>query len=285
MYSQPGILAPLAASSNYVTLSLVNAAAARDVVARLSELRVDDTLIVGIGEPLVRALGRPVEGLHTFPALSGLGPAVPSTQGAVFLQTRTTDHGGALTAMVHVIDAIGAGVRIDEDVPASKHDIGRDLSGFEDGTENPQGDDAIAAAITADGSSFVAVQRWIHDLRALAALDGPLRDQVIGRSMETNEELEDAPAHAHVKRTAQESFDPPAFMVRRSMPYGTVREHGLYFVAFIAELERFDRMLRRMCGLDDGIVDGLFSFSRPVSGGYYWCPPVIGTQLDLRRLG
>ncbi|MBS1138382.1 MAG: Dyp-type peroxidase, partial [Proteobacteria bacterium] len=31
--------------------------------------------------------------------------------------------------------------------------------------------------------------------------------------------------------------------------------------------------------------DALFSFSRPVTGGYYWCPPLTGGMLDLRRLG
>jgi len=30
-----------------------------------------------------------------------------------------------------------------------KYDISRDLSGYEDGTENPEGDDAIAAAVDA----------------------------------------------------------------------------------------------------------------------------------------
>ena len=46
----------------------------------------------------------------------------------------------------------------------------RDLTGYVDGTENPQDDDAIAAAIVSgqgagiDGSSFVAVQQWRHDL-------------------------------------------------------------------------------------------------------------------------
>jgi putative iron-dependent peroxidase len=40
-----------------------------------------------------------------------------------------------------------------------------------------------------------------------------------------------------------------------------------------------------MAGLEDGIVDGLFMFSRPVSGGYYWCPPVENGRLDLALLG
>jgi len=48
----------------------------------------------------------------------------------------------------------------------------------------------------------------------------------------------------------------------------------------------FERMLRRMCGLEDGIVDALFVFSRPTTGGYYWCPPLKNDgRLDLRILG
>ena len=57
------------------------------------------------------------------------------------------------------------------------------------------------------------------------------------------------------------------------------------FVAFGASVDAFERQLRRMCGLDDGIVDALFRFTRPISGAYYWCPPVRDGALDLRALG
>ena len=57
------------------------------------------------------------------------------------------------------------------------------------------------------------------------------------------------------------------------MPYGTVAEHGLYFVAFSPERERFDVMLERMFGRSgDGEHDRLTEFSQPVSGGYYFAP-------------
>ena len=60
---------------------------------------------------------------------------------------------------------------------------------------------------------------------------------------------------------------------RRSAPYGTVREHGLYFVAFSADRTRFDKMLARMFGTTgDGLHDHLTDFSRPVSGAYYFAP-------------
>jgi putative iron-dependent peroxidase len=74
-------------------------------------------------------------------------------------------------------------------------------------------------------------------------------------------------------------------MLRRSMPYGSVGEHGLYFVAYGATLDAYERALRRMAGLDDGIVDGLASFTRACSGGYYFRPPLADDgRLDLRAL-
>lgn len=39
-----------------------------------------------------------------------------------------------------------------------------------------------------------------------------------------------------------------------------------------------------MSGGEDGVVDALFSFSRAVTGSYYWCPPVRAGRLDLRAL-
>ena len=88
-----------------------------------------------------------------------------------------------------------------------------------------------------------------------------------------------------MKRAAQESYDPPAFMVRRSMPWATEAAQGLEFIAYGASLDAYEHVLRRMLGLEDGVVDALFSFSRPITGGYYWCPPVTDARLDLRALG
>jgi putative iron-dependent peroxidase len=69
------------------------------------------------------------------------------------------------------------------------------------------------------------------------------------------------------------------------MPWSVGEEHGLEFIAFGDTLDKFERILRRMLGLDDGIVDALFTFSRPVTGGYYWCPPLRSGNLDLSALG
>ena len=95
----------------------------------------------------------------------------------------------------------------------------------------------------------------------------------------------DAPESAHVKRAEQESFSPEAIVLRRSMPFSQTFGEGLMFVAFGKSLDAFEVQMRRMTGHDDGITDGLFEFSRPISGSYYWCPPVSGDgNLDLSAL-
>ena len=74
-------------------------------------------------------------------------------------------------------------------------------------------------------------------------------------------------------------------MVRRSMPWADERGEGLVFVAFGRSLAAFEAVLGRMVGAEDGIVDALFRFTRPLSGAAFWCPPARGEGLDLRALG
>ena len=106
-----------------------------------------------------------------------------------------------------------------------------------------------------------------------------------GRDLTGYEELEHAPESAHVKRTAQESFDPEAFVVRRSMPWAEGRDCGLLFTAFGCSFDAFEAQFRRMLGVEDGTMDALFTFTRPLTGAYFWCPPVKGKKLDLSLLG
>ena len=111
------------------------------------------------------------------------------------------------------------------------------------------------------------------------------QDNAIGRHISDNEEFDEAPESAHVKRAAQESFDPEAFVLRRSMPWVDGMDGGLIFVAFGKSFDAFEAILNRMMGNEDGIVDGLFGFTKPISGAYYWCPPVKESRLDLSQLG
>jgi putative iron-dependent peroxidase len=92
------------------------------------------------------------------------------------------------------------------------------------------------------------------------------RTSPLGVRASATTSLPDAPESAHVKRTAQEDFTPPAFVLRRSMPWTCGAQSGLMFVAFGHSFDAFEAQMRRMAGLDDGVVDGLFSISRPSPG-------------------
>jgi putative iron-dependent peroxidase len=273
-----------------LTFRLAPGGDARAALGRVARGFAVESGVVGLGAPLVRAVGGDVPGLRGFAALAGPGCSVPSTQQAMWMLLRGADRGALFDATQQVLALLEGAFDLDDALDTFVYAGGRDLTGYEDGTENPRGEAAIATALVAAGehlagSSFVSVQRWVHDLPRFRSFPPRRRDEAIGRERESNDELDDAPASAHVKRTAQESFEPPAFMLRRSMPWAAAREQGLEFIAFGASLDAFEASMRRMAGLDDGIVDALFSFSRPVTGGAYWCPPAAGGRLDLTRAG
>ena len=286
---QPGILQPVPSHARYLVFALETGSDPRPALERLRESVDGDATVAGLGPALLAALDAQVDGLRPFPALTGPGVEIPATHGALWLWLRGDDRGVLLHRGRELEQLLAPAFALDDVVDAFVHADCRDLTGYEDGTENPEGDAAVAAASVTDtssplhGSSFVAVQQWLHDLDAFDAMDRTAQDAVIGRHRDSNEEF-DAPRSAHVKRTAQESFDPEAFVLRRSMPWTDGMNAGLVFVAFGHALDPFEAQLRRMAGLDDGITDALFTFTRPLSGAAYWCPALRDGRLDLSPL-
>lgn len=288
--TQPSILPGVPTLARYLSFSLRPDADPGTVRESINVLDIGEEIVVGLGEPLIALLGGSVDGLRTFPALSGPGVQVPSTQAALWIWLHGSDRGELVNRGIEISESLAAGFALELVTDGFKHgdqQLGRDLTGYEDGTENPEGDEAVEAAFVQgggpglDGSSFVAVQKWVHDLRRFNSMPQTEQDNIIGRRKSDNEEIEDAPESAHVKRTEQESFEPAAIVLRRSMPFADPKGEGLMFVAFGKTLDAFEVQLRRMVGLEDGITDGLFRFSHPVSGDYFWCPPVRDGRLDL----
>jgi len=288
---QPGILADVPTQARYLLFSIVSEKNVGGALKRLAAETGDIDIVVGIGPATVKACGKLIPGLTPFPEIKGAQVDLPATQMDLWCWLRGNDRGELVYRTHRLRKLLANGFRCDQVIDAFRFDSGRDLSGYEDGTENPVGEEAMAAGIVSgsvaglNGGSFVAVQQWVHDLDAFLSRPQVDQDNTFGRRKSDNEELEDAPETAHVKRTAQEDFEPPAFVVRRSMPWADAEQEGLIFVAFGKSFAAYRALLTRMAGGEDGQVDALFSFTRPVSGSYFWCPPVHDDRLDLRALG
>lgn len=161
---------------------------------------------------------------------------------------------------------------------------GRDLTGFIDGTENPQfPDDRAETALLGEDSgifedgSFIFAQRYVHELEKWKRLKVDAQENVIGRSKLESIEMDDEhkPENAHIARVVIEDNEGEELeILRHSLPYGDGQgEQGLFFIAYTKDLTRIDRMLVNMFGTQgDGIHDRLLHFVTPVDGAYFFAP-------------
>ena len=287
--SQPGILQAVPTQACYLNFKMASQTDSQTVVACLQSIDIENT-VVGIGQSAIEQLGSSIHGLKSMSGWQSGDIKMPANAIDLWCWLRGDDRGELLHRARQLRHQLSPAFTLSASLDAFRYAEGRDITGYIDGTENPQDDDAVAAAIvsgddsTLAGSSFVAVQRWQHDLDQFESFDLEHQDNIIGRHIEDNEEFDEAPASAHVKRTAQESFSPEAFMLRRSMPWSRDLDSGLMFVAFAHSFYAFEAQVGRMIGNEDGITDGLFEFSQVIEGSYFWCPPVADGRLLLTAL-
>ena len=170
--SQQGILAGVPRQAGYLFLSRqsgVTADLAEKAVRRLVGHLIfssEESTVLGNGAKKNSSAARPVLGLS-----------------ALFVQAL-----GGKVAGLRTFPTF-AKANVDSFVSAFKHREGHDLSGFEDGTENPKGAKAIGAALSEDGSSFLALQQWEHHFPRFDAMSERARNHAVGRDLKTNEEL------------------------------------------------------------------------------------------------
>lgn len=214
----------------------------------------------------------------------GAGALVaPATGGDVLLHVHANRPDVTFELARRVRGSLGDLVHPLDEVAGFRYLDGRDLTGFIDGTENPAGEERAAAALIGDedpgfaGGSYVTAHRFVHDLARWNALATEEQERIIGRTKPDSRELDDEvrPATSHVSRVVIEEDGEELQILRHSFPYGTTREHGLFFIAYGRRLATFGKMLRRMYGTSgDGVHDRLMEFTRAVSGGYFFAPSV-----------
>jgi putative iron-dependent peroxidase len=289
--AQPGILQAVPRQARYLMFSFRPGGGVGETLETFAATVDGEETVVGLGLSLVHHLNGNIPGLGVFPARSVNGIDVPSTPYVLCCWLRGDDRGELVHRTRRIRRQLEPAFHCEQVIDAFQYGPSLDLTGYEDGTENPQDEDAVKAALVQggqpglNGSSFLALQQWVHDLDRFQAMPTGAQDDSIGRRKSDNEELDDAPDSAHVKHTAQEDFEPEAFILRRSMPWANEHHEGLMFAAFGHSFAAFEALLERMLGMDDGITDALFDFTRPVTGSYFWCPPVHDGRLDLRAMG
>src|SRR5262245_16264424 len=157
---QPGILAPVPKLARYFSFSLKAGAKPDRALRTLAKLIDGNSIVAGVGEPLVRVLDGKIPGLRVFPSQFGGGLILPSSAAALWCWLRGDDRGKLLHAGLRIIEAVDSAFAVDSVIDSFQYDGGRDLTGYQDGTENPKGSKALAAAIARgqgsglDGSSF-----------------------------------------------------------------------------------------------------------------------------------
>ncbi|MCR6631945.1 MAG: Dyp-type peroxidase [Magnetospirillum sp.] len=252
----------------------------RAVADKLGEPALVSAL--GIGAAAWEAVvgGPKPRGLLPFEPLADGSRVAPATPADLFLHIHSPRHDANLVLAREFLRSLDGGATVIEEVMGFKHLGGRDLTGFVDGTENPEGDERPEVALVAEGDafaggSFVSLQRYVHDMALWDRLPVAEQEKTVGRTKEDDEELDDEvkPPTAHIARVVIEEDGEELEVLRHSLPYGLTRECGLYFVAYCASPGPFRRMLKRMVVRDqDGHYDHLLDFTRAVTGASFFTP-------------
>jgi putative iron-dependent peroxidase len=280
-----------------VTVAEGGEAGIRDLLADVNGLRrsvgfrvpeAGLTCVVGIGADVWgRLLGAPrPAGLHPFRELAGPVHRAVATPGDLLFHIRADRFDLCFELAQRLADRLaGHGMIVDE-VHGFRSFDERDLLGFVDGTENPEGEDARAAVVIdgdeplTAGGAYVMIQRYLHDLQAWDALTVEAQEQVIGRTKLSDLELPDEvkPANSHVALTSiTDDTGEERQILRFNMPFGRVGEgeFGTYFIGYAREPEVLEDMLSNMfIGSPPGNYDRILDFSTAVTGNLFFVPPL-----------
>ncbi len=246
------------------------------------------TLVTGIGSDAWDRLfegPRPAE-LRPFKELRGERHHAVSTPGDLLFHIRSEQADLCFELASLIMDRLRGSVIVVDEVYGFKYFDDRDLLGFVDGTENPTGKAATAAvtvgAEDADfaGSSYVVVQKYLHDLSKWNALSIEAQELVVGRRKLSNVELADdvKPSNSHVAlNTIVTPSGTQRQILRDNMAFGAVGrgEFGTYFIGYASTPSVIEQMLENMfIGNPPGNYDRILDFSTAVTGSLFFVPTV-----------
>jgi len=246
------------------------------------------TCVVGLGSRLWDHLfGAPrPAGLHPLPEFIGPRHAAVSTPGDLLFHIRAHRLDLCFELAQRLMNRLIGHAQVVDEVHGFRSFDDRDLLGFVDGTENPEGASARAAVVIGEedrdfaGGSYVVVQKYLHDLEAWDALAVEEQERAIGREKLSDIELADdvKPANSHVALTTIVDDDGDEHqIVRLNMPFGRVGagEFGTYFSGYARSPDVIEQMLTNMfIGKPPGTYDRILDFSTAVTGSLFYVPSV-----------
>ena len=291
------ILTPLTAAAIFLVLTVGPGSEeeVRDVLADVTGLkrsvgfRIPEgglTCVVGLGAQLWDRLfdrSRPA-GLHPFRALTGQKHTAVATPGDLLIHIRAHHFDLCFELAQRLTERLRAHAKVVDEVHGFKSFDERDLLGFVDGTENPEGSSAAAAVVIGDedpefsGGSYVIVQKYVHDMDGWDALPVEEQERAIGRTKLSDIELADdvKPANSHVALNTIVDEDGTEHQIMRfNMPFGRVgaSEFGTYFIGYARDASDIEQMLVNMfVGKPPGNYDRVLDFSRAVTGSLFFVP-------------
>ena len=244
------------------------------------------TCVTGIGAELWDRLfdpPRPAH-LHVLPEIAGERHVAVSTPGDLLFHIRAARLDLCFELAQRLTEALDGHAQVVDEVHGFRSFDERDLLGFVDGTENPEGGAAQGAALIGAedpafaGGSYVIVQKYLHDLTSWDAMSVEDQERAIGRSKLSDIEMADdvKPPNSHVALTVIEDENGEEQQILRyNMPFGRVgaREFGTYFIGYAADPGVTEQMLTNMfVGSPPGTTDRVLDFSTATTGTLFFVP-------------
>jgi putative iron-dependent peroxidase len=244
------------------------------------------TCVTGLGSALwdrLFAQPRPA-GLHPFREFASARHRAVATPGDLLFHIRAHRLDLCFELAQRLTERLAGCAHVVDEVHGFKSFDERDLLGFVDGTENPEGGAARAAVLIGDedpefaGGSYVIVQKYLHDLGRWDALPVEEQERAIGRTKLSDIELPDEvkPANSHVALNTIVGEDgEERQIVRFNMPFGRVGtgEFGTYFIGYARNPDVIEEMLSNMfLGKPLGTYDRILDFSTAVTGNQFFVP-------------
>jgi porphyrinogen peroxidase len=256
----------------------------RSVGFRVPEAEL--TCVTGIGAALWDRLGvgpRPA-GLHPFRELAGPRHTAVATAGDLLFHIRAHRFDMCFELAQRLTDRVRGFARVVDEVHGFRSFDERDVLGFVDGTENPEGGAADEAVLIGDedpgfaGGSYVIVQKYVHDLVAWDALSTEEQERAIGRTKLNDIEIpdEDKAPNSHLALNVITGTDGEEQQIMRfNMPFGRVgqAEFGTYYIAYARTSALIELMLSNMfIGDPPGTTDRILDFSTALTGTLFFVP-------------